>query len=232
MMLLKFGQKEHLELLKNGVFHFRQLDNFIKDSSNFRGDPLEGKLSYPKATPFIINGHDFSQYAPKITMSYVGVEDTLCFSTSILNTTNCHVVHDDIYTPNSDYINAMQQFGDYFLILPPYTVSMALNDKLKNHGCSFRSSSVFYCIKSDFDAIRNHFISKKGYVDECDMHCFTKDLSYSYQNEYRYIINDICKEFLLGPNGGVNLKTNFFNEFPVLEVSSLRTLQVSRKILE
>ncbi len=231
MMMLKFGKKEHLELLKAGVLHFRPLDVFSKDLTSFRGDHLEGKLRYPKNEKLIVNGLDISPYIKEATISCVGFENILSFSLALLDINNCHVIEEDLYTPNDDFICEMQQFGDHFLILPPDMIT-ALKKKLETYNCYWKRQSIFYCDKSDFKTIRNHYIKKNGSVSEYDLHCFTKELSYSKQNEYRFIIHDFENEFPLDKNGGVNIKADFTVEMPIFETSSLRTLRISRCLLE
>lgn len=232
MMFLKFGKREHLEALKSGVVHFRPFDSFAQDLTGFRGDRLEGKLLYPKNVPLFFNGVDVSQYIEEASMSYVGFENILCFSLAILDVSNCKSIANDLYTPNDDFINEMKQFGDYFLIIPPYNFSVALNNELKKHSYYYKSQRVFYCNKSDHKSIREYFKNLKGHFSEYDMYCFTKGFSYSKQNEYRFIIDDLDKELSLNCNGGVNIKTSFFNELPIYETELLNTLQVSSEYLE
>ena len=43
--LLKFGKKEHLEQLKNGIVHFSPIELFQEDVTAFRGDKMEGSTS-------------------------------------------------------------------------------------------------------------------------------------------------------------------------------------------
>ena len=44
MLFIKFGKKEHLEQLRNGIVHFSTLKTFQKDPTSFRGDKMEGRL--------------------------------------------------------------------------------------------------------------------------------------------------------------------------------------------
>ena len=43
VLLIKFGKKEHLEQLKNGIVHFSPIELFQEDPTDFRGDKMEGK---------------------------------------------------------------------------------------------------------------------------------------------------------------------------------------------
>ncbi len=44
MILLKFGKKEHLEQLKSGSVHFRPVEYFQNEPTDFRGDSMEGTI--------------------------------------------------------------------------------------------------------------------------------------------------------------------------------------------
>lgn len=63
--LLKFGKKEHLEQLKNGIVHFSPIELFQEDVTTFRGDKMEGKEYLNLSKPFVVNGVDISAYIEK-----------------------------------------------------------------------------------------------------------------------------------------------------------------------
>ena len=67
--LLKFGKKEHLEQLKNGIVHFSPIELFQEDVTTFRGDKMEGKEYLDLSKPFVVNGVDISAYIEKAVIS-------------------------------------------------------------------------------------------------------------------------------------------------------------------
>lgn len=70
VLLIKFGKKEHLEQLKNGIVHFSPIELFQEDPTDFRGDKMEGKHYIDTSKPFLINGTDISMYIKEAVVSY------------------------------------------------------------------------------------------------------------------------------------------------------------------
>ena len=62
MLFIKFGKKEHLEQLRNGIVHFSTLKTFQKDPTSFRGDKMEGRLYIDPKQPMLVNGLDISSF--------------------------------------------------------------------------------------------------------------------------------------------------------------------------
>lgn len=62
MVLIKFGEKEHLQMLKEGSVHFNPLSRFREDTTLFRGDELEGKYIIDTSKGFFIDGIDISKF--------------------------------------------------------------------------------------------------------------------------------------------------------------------------
>ena len=231
MLLMKFGEKEHLEQLKNGIIHFSPLSTFVEDSSCFRGDPLEGKLLIDLSHPVLINGLDITPYIEQATQSFVGFESILSFSASMLNHANCHAYKNGLYSPNDDYIAEMEQFGSHVLIFSANDFIIALNKTLKSHTCNFEYHPIFYCNKTDHTAISKYMKGRQIEKNPYD-YCFIKDHTpYSKQNEWRTIIHDIDGEFPIDSTGGFNLKTEFCTKMPIFETLELKSLQVSDEFL-
>lgn len=231
MIFLKFGKKEHLQQLKEGIVHFRPLSSFIGDSTHFRGDRLEGKLLVDLSHPFLINGVDCAPYAQEITRTYDGFESILSFSVSKLDLTNCHITKDGLFTPNDDFIEEMKQFGSHVLIFSAENFISELNETLRLHKCNYSYHPIFYCDKTDHASISKHFKDKGDSADPYE-YCFIKDYSpYAKQNEWRIVIHDIADEFPIEKTGGVNITTKFHTEIPIFETTELRTLLSSKEYL-
>ena len=70
MLFIKFGKKEHLEQLRNGIVHFSTLKTFQKDPTSFRGDKMEGRLYIDPKQPMLVNGLDISSFMKECVISY------------------------------------------------------------------------------------------------------------------------------------------------------------------
>ena len=235
MLFLKFGKKEHLQQLKEGVVHFRPLSSFIKDGTRFRGDRLEGHLLLDLSYPLLINGIDFAPDFKEVFLSYVGLESVLSFSVAKVDGSNCHVTENGLFTPNDDFIEEMIQFGSHFLIFPADEFIPAVNEELRKHKCNYEYHPIFYCDKTNHAGIAEYFEMKRnrGELSEPYDYCFIKDRTpYSKQNEWRIIVDDINNEFQIGDNGGVNIQTTFRTEMPIFETTLLNTLLVSEAYLK
>lgn len=225
MLFLKFGEKEHLKQLKNGVVHFRPLSSFVGDSTCFRGDRLEGRLLLDLNHPFLIDGVNFAPYAKEIVLSHIGCDSIVSFSVAMLNYDNCHVEKDGLFTPNHDFIEEMIQFGDHVLIFQAEEFIWKLREKLKPHRCNFLYQPIFYCDKTNHAGISKYFEDKRrtgNLLDSYDF-CFIKDrVPYSKQTEWRIIIDDFNNEFPIGNSGGVNIVTGFRTKMPIFETHLLK----------
>lgn len=84
MLFIKFGKKEHLEQLRNGIVHFSTLKTFQKDPTSFRGDKMEGRLYIDPKQPMLVNGLDISSFMKECVISYETNCPEFSFSASIL----------------------------------------------------------------------------------------------------------------------------------------------------
>ncbi|MBR3704723.1 MAG: hypothetical protein IKM11_04490 [Oscillospiraceae bacterium] len=235
MLLLKFGKKEHLQQLKDGVVHFRPLSSFAGDSTRFRGDRLEGRLLLDLSHPFLINGVDYAPYAKEIVLSYEGVDSILSFSAAMLSYENCHVTKDGLFTPNDDFIEEMLQFGEHVLIFCAEDFLEGMRQKIAMHRCNCLYRSIFYCDKTSHKEISDYFEERQNAGEPSDPYdyCFIKDKTpYSKQNEWRIIIHDTHNEFPIESSGGVNVETKFRTHMPIFETLSLKTLVASEEYLK
>ena len=177
VLFLKFGKKEHLQQLKNGLVHFRPLSTFVEDSSHFRGDCLEGRLLLDLSHPFLINGVDFAPHAKEIIHSYAGFDSVLSFSAAMLNYDNCHAAQDSLFALNADFIEEMLQFGDHVLIFSADEFISELNKKLSSYKCICSYRPIFYCDKTNYAAISDYFKCRRsaGISPDPYDYCFIKD---------------------------------------------------------
>ena len=100
--LLKFGKKEHLEQLKNGIVHFSPIELFQEDVTAFRGDKMEGKEHLDLSKPIVVNGVDISAYIEEAVISGIPDCPVRSFSASLLSHKNCHMVSEDTYALNDN----------------------------------------------------------------------------------------------------------------------------------
>jgi hypothetical protein len=224
MILLKFGQKEHLEQLKNGMVHFRPIEYFRKERTSFRGDPMEGTLYLNPNKPFLINGTDISPMIEKATISREIKGNVLSFSASILSKDNCHSNNDNTFTPNDDFVEEMSKFGDHVLIFNEDLI-IKLRDVLDPIMCLCVWRPVLYCDKNNPDEVRN--VCADTPEDIRDILEFFKDKSYKKQNEWRIVVFDTDNHFRLLENGGVNIETSYSTKMPIFRTVDLKTLIIS-----
>ena len=235
MLFLKFGKKEHLQQLKDGIVHFRPLSSFVEDATCFRGDRLEGRLLIDLSHPFLVNGVDFRPYVKEVISSYVGLESILSFSAAMLDYNNCHATEDGLFTPNDDFIAEMQQFGSYFLVFSADDFILAINEAIQGRKAHYMYRPICYCDKTDSPGVTKYFetIRNQGTTPRPYDNCFLKDRTpYFKQNEWRVIIDDIANEFPVGDNGGVNIQTAFRTAMPIFETPLLKTLFMSEEYLK
>lgn len=231
MLLLKFGKKEHLEQLKNGIVHFSQLETFQNDPTTFRGDKMEGKEYIDPSKPFIINGHDISSYIKEATVSHEYECPLWSFSASMLSYKNCHQISDGIYSPNESFITEMKQFGDYFLSFNGYAFIDSLKQEFDRTQCSYEYHPIKYMDKHDYDLIHKYY-SGFSEAESHTRHLFVKDTANGYplQNEWRIVFFDHGNQYKLN-HGGVNIQTGFSTPMPIFPVNDLSTLRCSKEFL-
>ena len=232
MLLIKFGEAEHLEQLKNGIVHFSTLETFQKDPTTFRGDRLDGKLFLEPDSPLIINGHDFSSYVKEATISYETNCPQLSFSASMLSKKNCFELPNGLYSVNEDFIEEMKQFGKHFLIFNAFEFIDAVVDELEKAQCYYEYHKMVYIDKNNHQLIRNYFSGLNSERQQFG-HLFVKDTANSYplQNEWRFVAFDVDSHYCTKNDDGTNIKTGFSTQMPVLKTKQLSTLQCSADFL-
>ena len=231
-ILIKFGKKEHLEQLKNGIVHFSTLETFQEDPTTFRGDSMEGRLRLDPSKPFLINGKDISPYIQRGETSYELDCPLLSFSASMLSMDNCHQEPNGLYTINKNFVKEMKQFGDHFLIFNAFAFIDALIAEFSKTQCNYEFQPMTYLDKNNHPLIQNHFAKMSEERREFG-YLFLKDTanSYSLQNEWRFVVFDIHSQYCKRESRGTNIKTAFTTEIPVMETENLCTLQCSDEFL-
>lgn len=186
--LLKFGKKEHLEQLKNGIVHFSPIELFQEDVTTFRGDKMEGKEYLNLSKPFVVNGVDISAYIEKAVISSIPDCPVRSFSASLLSHKNCHMVSEDTYALNDNFIAEMSQFGDHALLFNFSDFVNALVKNLEAAGCGYGYHPIKYIDKRNHGLIREYY-DKIDEDSKSMAHLFVKDTANSYplQNEWRFV---------------------------------------------
>ena len=231
-LLIKFGKREHLEQLKNGIVHFSKLEVFQMDPTAYRGDRMEGKDYLDPTKPLLINGLDISPYLKEATISHEFEVPVLSFSASLLSQKNCHKISDDLYTLNDEFIAEMKQFGDHFLVFNAYEFIDALAKKCCSSKCGYEYHPMVYVDKHNYDQVREYYAG----LNEERKHTgqlFIKDTinGYPLQNEWRFVVFDDNCHYHLDSHGGVNIQTDFCTEAPVFCTALLNTLECTKEFL-
>lgn len=232
VLLIKFGKKEHLEQLKNGIVHFSPIELFQEDPTDFRGDKMEGKHYIDTSKPFLINGTDISMYIEDAVVSYELNCPVCSFSASLLSYNNCHMVSEGEYAPNDDFIAEMKKFGDYFLVFNAFDFIDSLAKEFEITGCGYEYHPVVYIDKHNHELVRGYFDTKSE-DQKSTAHLFVKDTTNSYplQNEWRMIFLDHSNHYRLNGTSGINLRTDFSTQMPIFSTDQLGTLRCTKEYL-
>ena len=232
VLLIKFGKKEHLEQLKNGIVHFSPIELFQEDPTDFRGDKMEGKHYIDTSKPFLINGTDISMYIKEAVVSYELNCPVCSFSASLLSYNNCHMVSGGEYAPNDDFIAEMKKFGDYFLVFNAFDFIDSLAKEFEITGCGYEYHPVVYIDKHNHELVRGYFDTKSE-DQKSTAHLFVKDTmnSYPLQNEWRMIFLDHSNHYRLNGTSGINLRTDFSTQMPIFSTDQLDTLRCTKEYL-
>ena len=232
VLLIKFGKQEHLEQLKNGIIHFSPIELFQEDPTDFRGDKMEGKHYIDTSKPFLINGTDISMYIKEAVVSYELNCPVCSFSASLLSYNNCHMVSEGEYAPNDDFIAEMRKFGDYFLVFNAFDFIDSLVKEFEITGCGYEYHPMVYIDKHNHELVRGYFDTKSE-DQKSTAHLFVKDTSNAYplQNEWRMIFLDHSNHYRLNGTSGINLRTDFSTQMPIISTDQLGTLRCTKEYL-
>ena len=176
--MIKFGKKEHLELLRDkGQMRFGLLTDFQASTEKERGDKFEtavnivnGQFTKIECDHPVLGRHTF-----KIAVNTLGTitnftnEPHYCFSSYAL-TSDCFKDHDNHFIDNK-----MLEFGDHALVISEPIIFL---DTVKN--CLTGKKLKFGYKRTDY----------KNYKTEGDIDTdlFTKTDELDYQHEHRILI--------------------------------------------
>ena len=202
-ILMKFGEKENLEKLRKGQVYMKNLKYYIErekqDDDECIGDKYEGKIFVKNITftmynietgEFIANGH-----APKASID-LGLQNYPVFCMFMLdyrNHTDCILEGEQLrvtYTLTEEQRTKMSNFGEYVLIVKNnYEFIQRINAALKKLEMNYYMDKVNYHESNKIEQYKE--IYKNNYRV-----AFWKRNTYSYQQEYRLIIENEVDDFM------------------------------------
>ena len=165
-------------------------------------------------------------------LSFIHDCPVLSFSASMLSDKNCHLITEELYTPNEDFIAEMEQFGGYVLILDALTFINSLKKTFENAECGLEFHPVVYIDKHNYLYVQDYYESLVGDRKEF-AHLFIKDTANSYplQNEWRMVIFDYKRHYYQEKTSGINIQTSFSTKMPICSIDEFKSLQCSRGFL-
>lgn len=210
LLLLKFGEKAHLESLKDGQLYFNPIQKFRKDGTSYRGDAMEGAIPIDPSKISIINSGQqipSSSFGAKSLLKATGFiqndDNTFMFCTAIIND---NILVQSHLNPkarsfSNEFKKSISSFGDYVLLFSEYEVIDRLNIALNisQNRMKFIAGTICYRDLSDFSEKSDYFRSYSKGNPRYD-HYFVKDSSYCHQNEWRIILD--ADKGHLSPNNG------------------------------
>lgn len=226
MFLLKFGKKEHLEDLSNGILYMNDLNFFINyEKNDIIGDNNEGlmKLHQPSSEkemilnmvgtkthdpnyPEFVFGKNTNNYKPNHNHEIVRIELNNPIITRPTNIENVNIFsmfayrysHFEYHKRKIIYDDKLTEFeGQYVLLIHKVNEFFS---KIKN---SLEKEKILY----HFDLVK--YVDENSYAGE--MGVFKKYNKYMYQSEFRIACNP------------TNLKRGKNNEF-ILNIGSIKDL--------
>lgn len=183
-IFIKFGQERHIkDLYENGTIFINQIEFFRKlEDGQLRGDNYEGTFRLKQLTknaPLILNPNDSKK---KIELS-VNKGQFREHYTSIIGNIYClYAITPEMLKYETPYKIDLRNknFGTHFLVtFETRFFYSKIIEQIKERNYEFRSHLVEY-----FD--------KEKYNGELTL--FDKSNEYSYQNEFRILINNNKRE--------------------------------------
>jgi len=212
--LIKFGQREHLEMLQNqGQIYMNTLNWFRRYEENKQiGDRYDSydeiqqvkwmKLSFPNGKSM-----EFSANGEKNRLT--GAQNYISEQRDSFNLYCMYAITNQI---NDEYFidEKNAEFGDSFLVIKnvPDFVNR-IETELRNQKMKFRHDLVSYYNK-------NSFTGELGF--------FKKSMEFAHQNEYRFVAQTLREEPYILNIGSICDYTHIFS------IEKLKTLKV--KIVE
>lgn len=223
MVLIKFGEKEHLQMLKEGSVHFNPLSRFREDTTLFRGDELEGKYIIDTSKGFFIDGIDISKFGEgaRATLTYEDSDDALIFCAAVLDSSNSQFVDSHRINVEDSFIEEMRKFGQYAIVFDGATFVSKVNSALDILHCNRAYHGVEYCNKNNHVAVHSIIQKLKPILDN-DTIYFIKDKRYKLQHEWRYVIDYIAGEDILNSDKSFTLPIEPFPMSDIIGIDKMK----------
>ena len=223
MTLIKFGEKEHLQMLKEGSVHFNPLSRFREDTTLFRGDELEGKYIIDTSKGFFIDGIDISKFGEgaRATLTYEDSDDALIFCAAVLDSSNSQFVDSHRINVEDSFIEEMRKFGQYAIVFDGATFVSKVNSALDILHCNRAYHGVEYCNKNNHVAMHSIIQKLKPILDNHTIY-FIKDERYKLQHEWRYVIDYIAGEDILNSDKSFTLPIEPFLMSDIIDIDRMK----------
>lgn len=222
-LIAKFGNKKHLEELQKGNIFFNAIQMYRDDGTDYRGDSMEGKilLDPTKFKIFDQHGKDIFETLPRpsrIVQSFLGDENLMMFCAAAITSEAMDNVEGNKWRFKDKFKSAMQNFGDYVLLLWSIEMLEHIESSVDTNGqrIVYDSGPILYRDLNDFDHTEEY--RKTG--SRLDRY-FVKDLSYKSQNEWRVIIDGEKKPIMSNCGNGFLLSTFPFKYSRLMSTAEL-----------
>lgn len=195
LYLVKFGTKEHLQQLADGYMFFNAVKSYREDKSDYRGDLNEGKIPVnPQKIELIMqNGENLFDIVSRpdtVMRSVVGDEKTLLFCASKLDEKVFRKINDTNRKNLCDeFRSEVHKFGDYALLITANELIYKMQKLVDHKYTGFLRGSVEYRDLKDFSEEQDFgkiYFPNENFYDPF----FVKDVKYTWQNEWRMILQD------------------------------------------
>ena len=229
LLLMKFGIKQHLELLSEGYIYFNPVSKYRTDSTNYRGDEYEGIIPIdPKSIKiFDENGRNIFETVPlpdSVKLSRVDDDGILMFCTAMI-TKKILKHEDDYYVFNEEFKDAIKEFGDHVLLFHSKELLSRLNQAQLTASPKFgyESGPIIYRDIDDFSKTNVYNLTGSFYDS-----FFVKSERYKMQNEWRLIIDGSDDYLPTNEDGAYIIKIEKLEWFNICDASTfLDTFKIS-----
>ncbi|GAA0120657.1 hypothetical protein ACV3P7_15765 [Clostridium perfringens] len=188
-MLLKFGTKEHMEMLRDGKVFFgtRKLYNEISSNGNNNiGDKYEGVFPIKNCSIQLIDAKT-KQLIVKgmgtLVQSDNRVDDIPFFSCTYLSDDNINENNNIVFDDNFKKCFMNEEGWDYVLTINPVEFLKRIRNKL--NGINVLAKTINY---SDYDYVEVR--RDKAMSENIKNILLWKDIKYSFQKEFRIILEN------------------------------------------
>lgn len=201
-LIAKFGMREHLEQLQKGEIFFNAIETYRNDGTDYRGDSMEGRIPIDpeKIKIYDKEGKDIFERFPRPDIAYEGLagdENIMMFCGAAITTEIMDNVKDNIWHFKEDFKTAIQNFGEYVLLIWSIELIEHIDKAMDIVGQKILYNSGLICYR-DFENFTD--MDKYRESENMDDRYFVKGLPYKSQNEWRVII-DGEREALVGNCG-------------------------------